>query len=188
MSNLRPTLYVSSVAEISPQRLEAAFPGVEGVMFDLDNTLADHHIYEVSDDKIKALIALHSAGKQLGIISNAGTQELTDSVVATAERIGAEVGAHIHTVTSFEVNGKLKPYPHPFDRMAEKTGIPKERLCYVGDQILKDVFGSNRAGYAGSILVAPCSRIDSPGVKYLQRPVEALMRPFLGLPLLTQSF
>jgi HAD superfamily phosphatase (TIGR01668 family) len=188
VSNLRPSLYVGSVAEITPDRLEAAVPGAEGVIFDLDNTLADHHVYTVSDDKIQALLALHGAGKQFGIISNAGTQELSDNVKVTAEILGAQVGAKIHTVTSFEVGGRIKPHPYPFDKMSEKIGIPKDRLCYVGDQILKDVFGPNRAGYAGSILVAPCSKYDSPGVKYLQRPVEAIMRPFLGLPILTESF
>lgn len=66
--------------------------------------------------------------------------------------------------------------------------IPNNRLCHIGDQLLKDIWGANRAGYAGSVLVAPYGEGDDPAVKYLQRPFEATVRPFVGLPFRPKNF
>lgn len=84
--------------------------------------------------------------------------------------------------------GKKKPFKPVFKIMSEVMSIPPQNLCYVGDQLLKDVFGANRSGFGGSILVSPYGKGDDPRVKYLQRPLEALIRPVIGLSFLSKNF
>ena len=81
-----------------------------------------------------------------------------------------------------------KPNRALFDNTAAELGIAAARICHGGGQILKDIYGAHRAGYGGTVLVAPYGEGDHPGVRYLQRPLEALLRPALGLPFLTRDF
>ena len=51
----------------------------------------------------------------------------------------------------------------------------------VGDQLFKDVLSARRAGVR-ALLVPRLGPSDHNGVRYLQRPVERVLRPLLGLP------
>ncbi len=188
MNNLRPSTFLGSVAEINYFRLLRVFPGLDGVMFDLDKTLVGQYEEEVPEEHMEALILISGLGLRLGIISNAGSEDRTQRVRQVAKDIERAVGDDVPVVTSYMVGGKVKPFRPVFDAMASKVGIKNSRLCYVGDQLLKDVLGANRAGYGGSILVAPYGSGDDPGVRYLQRPIEAAIRRSMGLPLFYRNF
>ena len=139
-------------------------------------------------DNVAALMAYHALGLKLGFISNANSLKRTDRARSLADMASGELDEPIEVVTSLLVGGKKKPRRKVFDRMAEVLDLPNDRLCYFGDQLLKDVLGANWAGYGGTVLVTPYGRGDDPGVKYLQRPLEAAIRPFIGLPLRTKKF
>jgi HAD superfamily phosphatase (TIGR01668 family) len=188
MSNLRPTISVASVTEITPSVLSEVLPHVGGVVFDLDKTLVGQHEENIPQRHLDALLALRSAGLALGIISNASSETRTHRVQMMASSIGDVIGTQLTVVTSRMVGGKKKPLRPVFDQLSSNIGIANNRLCYVGDQLLKDILGANRAEYAGTVLVAPYGHGDDPRVKYLQRPIEALIRPLVGVPLFTKNF
>lgn len=188
MNYLQPTLYEASVTDIDQSSLERSMPGLGGIMFDLDKTLVGQHEATLPEAHLEALITLNGLGLKLGIISNASSQARTDRVLELSDSLSDAIGDEVVAVTSRMVGGKKKPLSPIFDLMSQVADIPNERLCYVGDQIFKDILGANRAGYGGTVLVAPYGQGDDPRVKYLQRPLEAAVRPFLGLPLLTKNF
>ena len=66
------------------------------------------------------------------------------------------------------------------DTGVERTPRPEE-LLMVGDQIFKDVIAAKQAG-APSVLVPRLGNRDHVGVRVAQRPVEAVVRAALRLP------
>lgn len=102
--------------------------------------------------------------------------------------IGQLTHSEVVVSTSFKLSAPGKPNRALFDNTAAELGIAASKICHGGDQILKDIYGANRAGYGGTVLVAPYGKGDHPGVQLVQRPMEALIRPALGLPFLTRNF
>ena len=184
---LRPTQCLASVAELNLQRLASEVPSLNGITWDLDKTLVGQHESVVPEAHLEVMQMISKYGYKQGIISNAGSHERTDRVNTIAKNIGHAIGSKIYVVTSLMVGGKRKPLRPPYDEMSRLMDVPNKHLCHIGDQLLKDIFGANRSGYAGSVLVAPYGEGDDLGVKYLQRPLEAAIRPFLGLPLLSKN-
>ncbi|HUD06505.1 MAG TPA: HAD hydrolase-like protein [Candidatus Saccharimonadales bacterium] len=188
MASLRPTLCFESVGVLDIEVLQQEIPGLEGVVYDLDKTLTHQHGEGMPNAHLDVIGAINELGLVQGIISNAASEEREERVRVFAKGIGAHIGAEVEVVTSRMVGGKKKPLRPVFDKMSELLDIPNEHLCYIGDQLLKDVLGANRAGYGGSVLVAPYGEGDDPRVRFLQRPVEAVIRPFIGLPFLADNF
>jgi putative hydrolase of the HAD superfamily len=52
-----------------------------------------------------------------------------------------------------EVSGGLKPNKTPFLALAEKMGLPPERVLYVGNSVSYDVRGSKSAGFKAALIV-----------------------------------
>jgi HAD superfamily phosphatase (TIGR01668 family) len=188
MIELAPTLCLPSVAYLQPEMLLNEMPNIKAVTFDLDKTLTGQHELIVPDEHVEALARLNEADLLLGIISNAPDLFRTTRARTIASDISERIGADIKVVTSYMVDGEKKPYRTPYDRMSKELMVPNGKICYVGDQLFKDILGATNAGYAGSVLVQPYGGGDDPRVKYLQRPIEALVRPMLGLPLRTKNF
>lgn len=188
MVNLRPTYYVKSVAEMNPSEYLQYMPGLQGMAFDLDKTLVGQHEETLPSSHIDTLAAIGELGLRVGLISNAASAERTERVKAMADYMSEIVGSEVVAVTSRMVSGKKKPLRPVFDEFSRRSEILNEHLLFVGDQIFKDILGANRAGYAGTVLVAPYGHGDDWRVKFFQRPVEAAIRPLLGVPFLTKNF
>jgi HAD superfamily phosphatase (TIGR01668 family) len=191
MDMLQPSMCVKSVADLNPELHDDVadkLRGFSGVTWDLDRTLAGHYEEALPREHLAVLIAIKGLGLRQGIISNANRESRDSRVQAIANAMSKAVGDEIFVVTSRMVGGKRKPSRPVFDAMADCMSVSSDRLCHIGDQLLKDVLGANHAGYGGSILVAPYGSGDDWRVKYLQRPVEVVIRPFIGLPLLTRNF
>jgi putative hydrolase of the HAD superfamily len=52
-----------------------------------------------------------------------------------------------------ELSGGLKPNKTPFLTLAEKMGLPPERILYVGNSVSYDVLGSKNAGMKAALIV-----------------------------------
>jgi putative hydrolase of the HAD superfamily len=52
-----------------------------------------------------------------------------------------------------ELSGGLKPNKTPFLALAEKMGLPPERILYVGNSVSYDVLGSKSAGMKAALIV-----------------------------------
>ena len=125
--------------------------GIQGLIYDLDNTLLPWGSNEIEDLVVQHLDAVNRLDLRLGILSNDhGTER-----AILAERIPTE---HI-------IYRAQKPHYLGFLKMQERLGLPPKQLAMIGDQIFTDIWGANRLGIF-SILVDPCGPdIDEFSVK-----------------------
>jgi len=182
---IRPTITVRSVADIDPEQFLKEYPEVKGISWDLDKTLTGQYDDEIPHDNLEIIRAFDELGVIQGIVSNAQSVARTRRVYRIAEKCH---GVQMHVMTSMMADGRRKPRTPVFHGIAEQMGVSGRNIAHVGDQLLKDIVGANLAGFAVSVLVAPYGTGDVWGVRYVQRPIEVVLRPFVGAPLLTQNF
>lgn len=155
---LVPDKIISSVSDITPDMLISE--NVEGLVLDIDNTLAPRHV-PLPDDTLKKWIAgLVAAKVKLYIISN----NRSGRVSKFSEALGLP----------FMCNG-MKPFPRSFRFAVRQMGLRKESVAAVGDQIYTDIMGAHAAGIR-AWLVMPIDPREHPLTK-LRRYFE---KPFLN--------
>jgi len=189
MPNLSPTVVAGPLAEYDAATFRGLLPpDIDGVVWDLDKTVVGQDDDWMPQEHINLLKGLADLNLVQGFGSNAKTAERTARVLNIAHRLSSVIGSEIIAVTSRMVDGKKKPLRPIFDLAALKLGIEPEHLCFVGDQLFKDIAGGNNAGYGATVLVPPFGKGDDPRVRYVQRPLETVVRPWVGAPLRTKNF
>ena len=133
----RPTAALKSVLELTPEILGKM--GVEALILDLDNTLTTHNNPHPAKGVPEWLDEMRSAGIKLLIVSN----NHAPRVEPFAEALKLD----------FVPEG-AKPLPKGYNIAVKKFGLPKEKVCAVGDQIFTDILGANLAGIK-SVFVYP---------------------------------
>lgn len=149
--NLRPRLHLPSVAHLDIDRLRRT--GIEGIVFDVDNTLTRHagaHIHNTVQQRFDELCAAFPSA----IFSNCSA------------RRHAQLGS-IFTLPIVD-SGLKKPQTKGFRRAAQLLGLPVNRLAMVGDRLLTDILGANRMGMF-SVLVDPFSAPEPAAIGRLRR-------------------
>ena len=151
--NLFPERFFDSVDEVPFQSEYES--GVRGIIFDIDNTLVPHGA--PADDHAAALFGkLQDIGFRTCLISNNHEQR----VRPFAERVGA----------LFECDAG-KPLKRGYLQAMDLMRTSPEETLFIGDQILTDVWGANRAGIR-SFLIRPVSRDTDPLQVKLKRILE----------------
>ncbi len=102
------------------------------ILMDVDNTLVHHNADEATPEIAAWIAEARSLGFDMCIVSN--TNRL-DRLARIAEGLG---------VTT--VRGRFKPSRTMFDMALEKFKRRPEEALMVGDQLMTDVLGANRAG------------------------------------------
>jgi len=147
------------LSALDPQALAAA--GLEGVVLDLDNTIAPWNSLEVPADIEQWVLRAKQAGLRLCMVSNSSKAR---RVRALAERLG--------------VPGLAKPFLKPWGSgyrwAAQALGTTPAATVAVGDQLFTDIYGGNRAGMY-TVLVEPLGRNEFVATK-LARLAESLLR------------
>lgn len=181
---IRPDFVMDAVAHLRPDHIRELAPQVEALCFDIDGTVTDYHAPAVPADAAALLRELSQAGYATFVVSNCYGQRAADvhrlyeplvTGVFTPEdcldptRPDDNPGAH------------AKPAPDMILAAATGAGVPAHQVLMVGDQMFKDVLSARRAG-AASLLVPRLGPSDHQGVRWLQRPIERVLRPVLGLP------
>ena len=198
---LKPSLCINSAADLSPEAVWAILPDAEGVAFDLHRTLTDHVGSDISMEVIEMLGALREAGLEVGVMSDSAnearakrTHQITQGIGRLICRNSDSEHYKVATVTSMDIaersgkkRGNGKPFRPIFMAIAAEMGIEPKKLLYIGDQIFRDVVGGNRY-FGASGLVCPYGAEDNKNVRRYQRPVEAILRPLIGLPFHPQDF
>lgn len=181
---LRPTLVVPGLATIDTEEFLGSLPtDTGGVTWDLDKTLVGQHEEVVPEAHVELLRAVALVGLRQAIVSNANSPQRALRVAAIGDGLSRATGAPMHIVTSSMVSGQRKPKRPIFDEAGRRMRLPNTRIVHVGDQLFKDVLGANRAGYGATVLVPPYGEGDDPRVRFVQRPLERLVRrTLLGLP------
>ena len=158
-SDIRPDQQAASIAEIDARALYDR--GVRAIGFDADHTLCRYHGMGI-DDRLVANIEVMRGlfADRLCIISNC-----TDS---RAEELIEHFPLYVVPVR------ERKPSAQPYRKAERHFDVPPDQWAFVGDRILTDIVGANRAGWH-SILVTPLYPETAPWFITMARSYERML-------------
>jgi HAD superfamily phosphatase (TIGR01668 family) len=132
-----PCFLANSILGIDAEILLQA--GITHIVFDIDKTLVPRGEEMLTQEYIAAIRMLQAAG----LIIMIGTNRRRD-ITKFTEAIGA---------ISIQARGfSAKPYGSFFSRVLNEARVPSSQVAMVGDHIINDIMGANRAGFT-TILV-----------------------------------
>lgn len=156
LRKLCPKVQAGSVLELDLEELRQA--GIEGVIFDLDNTLVEWKQDRLTPEIVALVERFKAEGFKLCILSNA----LEHRVEAVAQSLGIPY-----------VSRAVKPRKFAFRKALGILGTAPEATAVVGDQLFTDILGGNRMDLY-TIWTPPLSRtefISTRAVRTLERLV-----------------
>lgn len=136
---MRPDRVVSSIYDVQAEDLLRS--GVRALLLDLDDTLVAFNRTEATPNLLQWLGNLRRSGLQLAIISN----NCRDRVMQFADPLAIPY-----------VCAAFKPLQGSFQHALALVRAKPEEAAIMGDQLLTDVLGGNRAGLR-TIFVQPIS-------------------------------
>ncbi|WP_240376533.1 YqeG family HAD IIIA-type phosphatase [Bacillus piscicola] len=137
-----PNEYIPSVFNLNLEDLHQR--KIKGIITDLDNTLVEWDRPQATPKLLEWLTEVKKEGFQVTIVSNNN-----ESRVGTFSKpMGIEF-----------IHSAKKPMGRAFRKACKQMGLKKEEVVVVGDQVLTDVFGGNRAGFY-TVLVVPITATD----------------------------
>lgn len=155
--NLYPEDYVNSTYSIDFRELYNQ--GYRGVIFDVDNTLVPHNA-PADERAITLFKELHDIGFQALLLSN-----------NKEPRVKTFKEAVTYCSYIYKAN---KPSVKGYQEAMEQMGTDTTNTLFVGDQILTDIWGANRAGIH-SIMVEPVLKWHEEPQIILKRFLEAII-------------
>jgi len=157
MSIFSPDIHVSRIYDIDMELL--AELGIKGLVFDLDNTITPWHKYAPDRQAADWFALLKQKGFLACILSNSEIEK----VAAVGEWLGIPV-----------LGSAGKPKRKGFLRAAKELGLDVCDLAMVGDQLLTDMAGGNKAGFF-TVLTDPIAKEEFWGTRYFSRNIERLL-------------
>lgn len=154
---LDPWMRVSKAEEIPFERL--AQDGVRAVLFDLENTLIPPGGPFTAEGRA-VVASARAAGLEVAVVSN-----------ASASWVHAELG---HEGIPY-VAPAAKPGRDAFERACALVGAAPGSAVYVGDQMITDVLGAQRAGLR-AILVPPRYEREGRSARFQRLLSRVLLR------------
>ena len=155
---LYPQLYVKSLFKIDLEMLKKR--GIQGIIFDLDNTIIPRDQKNFSPDIAEWLLKLKEQNFKLCIVSNNRRQHRV-SYLAQALDI-----PYIYKAG--------KPRRKAFRRAMQLLSTDANTTAVIGDQVFTDVYGGNRVGLF-TILVVPLPGKEFWGTTFFNRRLEKLV-------------
>ncbi|KGX88947.1 YqeG family HAD IIIA-type phosphatase [Pontibacillus litoralis] len=137
-----PNEHVKSVFDITPSHLKAK--GIKGIVTDLDNTLVAWDQPEATPEIIEWFQLMKDNDIDVTIISNNNEKRVT----WFSEPLDIPF-----------IHSARKPLGQAFRKAQKQMGLKKDEMVVVGDQLLTDVLGGNRASLY-TILVVPIVQTD----------------------------
>ncbi len=135
-ASLEPWLECRTIDEVPFDRIAAE--GMTAVFFDLENTLVPPG-GPFTDDGRTIVGKARAAGLAVGVVSNASAGWVQPALAAEGIPCVAPAG---------------KPARKAFEEACALVGVSPGQAAYVGDQVITDVLGSQRAGMR-AVLVHP---------------------------------
>lgn len=154
-SLLCPNLILNSLHELEHSTLKEL--GIQGIIFDLDNTIIPWDSQEMSIEMIKQLNTLLSEGFKICLLSN----NMGSRVKSIAEIFGIPF-----------VSRAYKPAKSGFRNAVTAMELSTNQVAVIGDQLFTDILGGNRLGLV-TIWVKPLSAQEFIGTK-ITRLLEKL--------------
>jgi hypothetical protein len=135
-----PDERLASIHEIDLESLR--FKGIEGLIFDLDNTIGTWGFRQIDEQMLTHIQDLHNNGFKLAFLSNDHGKDreyVTESLAQFPLIYAAR-----------------KPELAGYRAILAQMNLPPSNVAMIGDQLFTDVFGAKRMGmYA--IMVKPVS-------------------------------
>ena len=132
--------------------------GIEGIIFDLDNTILPWDSAEIPLEVFNWLEQLLSDGFKAGLVSNNHQKRVSD------------IAGRFDIPYVFRA---YKPAKTGFRKVSLAMGLAPKSVAVVGDQLFTDVLGGNRLGMF-TIWVKPLSSREFVGTK-VTRQLEKMM-------------
>jgi HAD superfamily phosphatase (TIGR01668 family) len=130
--------------------------GIRGLLFDLDNTITEWHKDEVPDSTRLWLLDLREQGFSACIVSNNHGQRV--------KKVAGQLGLPC-------LYSAAKPRRKCYRQAGGLLMLPPQQMAMVGDQLLTDVLGGNRAGLT-TVFVKYIHPREHWGTTHIFRPVE----------------
>jgi HAD superfamily hydrolase (TIGR01549 family) len=122
-----------------------------------DNLTAARHMWELFKhgyfdslfpDTIPILERLQARGVPMGVVSNYGAH-----LIYTLYKLN--IYDYFQFVLVSSLLGVAKPYAGIFEIAIEKTGVPAERILYVGDNVADDIEATRKVGIDAVLINRP---------------------------------
>ncbi|AQP53252.1 HAD family hydrolase [Vagococcus penaei] len=159
----KPTWMIDAIYDITPDQLKKL--GIKAVLTDLDNTLIAWNNPDGTEELLKWIDAMKQAEIPVIVVSN-----------NKATRVARAVQ---HLQLDF-VSRAMKPFQRGFKIVERRYNLPKESLIMVGDQLMTDIKGANRAGIR-TVLVKPIVTSDAWNTKFNRARERRVMRRLIEL-------
>jgi HAD superfamily phosphatase (TIGR01668 family) len=154
---MEPWMRVQRADEIPWDKIAAE--GFRAALFDLENTLIPPG--GPFDESGRGVVAAaRAAGLEVAVVSNASAGWVAGALEAEGIAGIAPAG---------------KPASSAFHDACEMLGVPPSQAVYIGDQVITDVLGSQRAGLR-AILVEPKFEKEFASSKFQRAVVKAVLR------------
>lgn len=153
-----PDKYVKDIYHVHPDVLHEK--GIKGVITDLDNTLVPWNIKEPTGEIRDWFEAMAKNGIQVTIISN--NNHLRVQTFSSPIKVPFVARAR-------------KPFRRSFNKAAKQMELKTEEIAVIGDQLLTDIYGGNRAG-CYTILVVPIVKSDAAVTKFNRKIERKILR------------
>ncbi len=160
LSKFLPNDQVKSIFEITPDYLRER--GIKGVITDLDNTLVAWDQPEATPEIIEWFKTMKEEGLQVTIISNNNENR---------------VKYFSNPLDITFISKAKKPMQKAFKRARQSMNLSKDEVVVIGDQLLTDIFGGNRAGLY-TVLVVPIVQTDGVVTKFNRKIERRIMNYF----------
>ena len=157
-----PNLYHASVYKLPVEELKER--GIRGLIFDLDNTVLNWNVREVTPETRSLFNRLKAEGFRSCLVSN----NKKDRVEAVARILGIPA-----------ISKAGKPRRGAFRQALTVLGTGKEETAVIGDQLFTDILGGNRFGLY-TVLVVPLSRREFIGTQLMRWVERLLLRILIG--------
>ena len=142
-SNYKPTWMVEAIYQITPAQLKNL--GIKAVLTDLDNTLIAWNNPDGTEELLTWILEMKNAGIPVVVVSNNNSKR---------------VARAIEKFDLLYVARAMKPLARGINIAKKQLDLADDEIVMVGDQIMTDIRGANRAGIR-SILVKPIIATDS---------------------------
>lgn len=155
-----PSDYFKEFQGITPQYLKER--GIRAVIIDLDNTLVGFDEPSASETVLKWFRTMKDNGIKVTIVSN-------------GSRVRVSEFSDPHDIEY--IFRARKPLVRSYRKAVHMMGMDSSETVMIGDQLLTDVFGANRAGLK-SILVLPVKDKDGWATVVNRRIERIIMKYF----------
>jgi HAD superfamily phosphatase (TIGR01668 family) len=153
-----PHATLECLSDVDLEALKGA--GKELILLDVDNTLMPWRTEDIPASTVAWVEKARGLGFELCVLSNTRHPERLHRI---SEKLGLTY-----------IRDRFKPSTRMYELALEKFGKEQKQAVMVGDQLLTDVLGANRAGI-DALWVRPIHHTEFVGTRFISRNIERMV-------------